>query len=259
MLASGKAGRLQVEIFETRRQMGEKAAEDAGRALRAVIEEKGHCNVIFAAAPSQNEFLDALTRQDVDWGKVYAFHMDEYIGLSKDHPAGFGNFLRRSIFDKVPFGRVEYLNGGAPDIEEEMERYSRLLEENPVDIVFMGIGENGHIAFNDPGWGHFDDTRKVQKVKLDPVCRMQQVHDGCFDSLDQVPTEALTLTVPALACASRIFCIVPASTKAAAVEKTVLGEIREMVPATVLRMHPSATLYTDKDSAKIIMEKGFGK
>jgi len=257
MLASGKAGRLQVEIFETRRQMGEKAAEDAGRALRAVIEEKGHCNVIFAAAPSQNEFLDALTRQDVDWGKVYAFHMDEYIGLPKDHPAGFGNFLRRSIFDKVPFGRVEYLNGGAPDIEEEMERYSRLLEENPVDIVFMGIGENGHIAFNDPGWGHFDDTRKVQKVKLDPVCRMQQVHDGCFDSLDQVPTEALT--VPALACASRIFCIVPASTKAAAVEKTVLGEIREMVPATVLRMHPSATLYTDKDSAKIIMEKGFGK
>ncbi|MCF0135667.1 MAG: glucosamine-6-phosphate deaminase [Lachnospiraceae bacterium] len=259
MLTQGKAGNLQVEIYESRLAMGVKAAQDAVKALKEVIEKKGTVNVIFAAAPSQNEFLAALSASDVEWSKVHAFHMDEYIGLPEDAPQGFGNFLRRAIFDKVPFASVDYLRGGAEDIEAERLRYSHMLEENPVDLVFMGIGENGHIAFNDPAVAHFDDQNLVSVVELDERCRNQQVHDGCFEKLEQVPTHALTLTVPALFRAEKLFCMVPAATKAEAVEKTVLGEIREMVPATVMRLHKNAILYVDPDSGKELLEAGFGE
>lgn len=243
-----RAGRLHVEMFETRQDMGVSAARDAALAIREVIREKGSCHIIFAAAPSQNEFLEALAGSDVEWERVYAYHMDEYIGLAPDAPQGFGNFLRRNIFEKVPFAGVEYLNGGADDIDAEIRRYSQILRKHPADMVFMGIGENGHIAFNDPHVAHFDDCALVKKVELDERCRAQQVHDGCFDAIDQVPTHALTLTIPALVRAERIFCMVPAATKAEAVEHTVLGEIREMVPASILRMHEHATLYVDADS-----------
>lgn len=259
MLRSGKAGNLKVEIFETRKELGDKAAQDAVKALKKVIEEKGSVNVIFAAAPSQNEFLAALAASDVDFTKVHGFHMDEYIGLPKDAPQGFGNFLRRGIFDLVPFAGVEYLNGCAEDIEAERLRYSRILQENPVDIVFMGIGENGHIAFNDPAVCHFDDQNLVSIVELDERCRNQQVHDGCFEKIEEVPTHALTLTVPCLTAAKQLFCMVPAATKAEAVGKTVLGEIREMVPATIMRMHKNCTLYVDKDSGRELLEAGFGE
>ena len=259
MLRTGKAGHLKVEIFESRKALGVKAASDAAAALKQVIAEKGSVNVIFAAAPSQNEFLEMLAKSDVDFTKVHAFHMDEYIGLDADAPQGFGNFLRAHIFDLVPFASVSYLNGGAEDIEAERLRYSKILREHPVDLVFLGIGENGHIAFNDPAVAHFDDQELVNIVALDETCRMQQVHDGCFKTIDEVPTHALTLTVPALCQAKRLFCMVPAATKADAVEKTVLGEIREMVPATIMRMHPDATLYVDPDSGRALLEKGFGE
>lgn len=265
MLARGKAGRLYVEIFEDRRALGEKAAADAARAIAACIKAKGWCSVIFAAAPSQNEFLEALSRCGiesdgiVDFSKVHAYHMDEYAGLPADAPQSFGSFLKRSIFDKVPFGRVEYLNGCAEDLEEEARRYGQLLREDPPDLVFMGIGENGHIAFNDPHVARFDDPVSVKVVSLDEICRMQQVHDGCFDSLEKVPEQALTLTVPTLFAAKRLFCMVPAATKAEAVQKTVMGEIREQVPASVMRMHHQAALYLDPDSGKKLLEAGFGK
>lgn len=259
MLREGKSGNLVVKIYENRQEMGREAAREAVEALKKVIEDKGEANVIFAAAPSQNEFLAALVQSDVDFTKVHGYHMDEYIGLAADAPQGFGNFLRRGIFDLVPFASVDYLNGGAEDIEAERLRYSRILEDHPVDIVFMGIGENGHIAFNDPAVAHFDDQNKVNIVELDERCRNQQVHDGCFETIDQVPTHALTLTVPALCCADQLFCMVPAATKAEAVGKTVLGEIREMVPATVMRMHKKATLYVDPDSGKELLDAGFGQ
>lgn len=245
-----KAGKLRVEMYDTREEMGQKAAQDAAAALKAVIAEKGSCHVVFAAAPSQNEFLAALCASDVDWTKVYGYHMDEYIGLPADAPQGFGNFLRRGIFEQVPFANVEYLNGEAEDIEAEAERYSALLRENVPDIVFMGIGENGHIAFNDPHVAHFDDKYLVKKVELDQRCRNQQVNDGCFKTIDEVPTHALTLTIPALVSVKQIFCMVPAASKAEAVGKTVQGEIRELVPASILRLHDNATLYIDKDSGK---------
>lgn len=253
MILERKAGRLLVKACETRRELGQTAAEEAAQALREVIAVKGGCNVIFAAAPSQNEFLEALCRADVDWDKVRAFHMDEYIGLPEEAPQRFGNFLRKAVFERVPFRQVEYIRGNAEDIDGEIARYTALLRDNPPDLVFMGIGENGHIAFNDPHVAHFDDTEKMRAVALDEVCRRQQVNDGCFASLEAVPTHALTLTVPTLVSASRLFCMVPGKTKADAVGKTVLGEIRETLPASILRMHPDAVLYIDRDSGRDVL------
>jgi glucosamine-6-phosphate deaminase len=178
--------------------------------------------------------------------------MDEYIGLSADAPQGFGNFLKRAIFGLAPFKSVNYIDISATDAEAECERYSKLLAENPTDIVVMGIGENGHIAFNDPPFADFNDERLVKPVKLDEVCRNQQVNDGCFAKIDDVPTHALTLTVPALMSGSELYCIVPAKTKAKAVYATVNGEITPECPASALRAHNCAKLYLDQDSSSLL-------
>ena len=242
--------KLQVNVSDSRTQMGLMAAEDAARALKKLLDEKDVINVIFAAAPSQNEMLASLiAHKEIDWTRINAFHMDEYIGLPADAPQGFGNFLRRAIFERVPFRSVSYLNGLNPDIEAECARYSALLEQHPTDVVLMGIGENGHIAFNDPPVADFHDKRLVKPVELDSVCRHQQVNDGCFASLDQVPTHALTLTVPALMRGGQLFCVVPAPTKAEAVYRTLHWEVSEACPATALRTHDCARLYLDPDSA----------
>ena len=248
-----KSDALQVKVFDTRQSLGEAAGAEAAAWLRKRLEGQETVRAIFAAAPSQNEFLAALAAApDIDWHRVHALHMDEYVGLPADAPQAFGNFLRAAIFDKVPFGRIDYI-GTEGDPEAVMARYDRILAENPVDVVFMGIGENGHIAFNDPHVADFNDPLRIKKVDLDLTCRTQQVHDGCFATLGEVPEYALTLTIPALVAADRIFCVVPAATKADAVRATVLGPVTEKVPATVLRHHPAATLYVDSDSGKYIM------
>lgn len=206
--------------------------------------------MIFAAAPSQNEFLEALCQDArVDFSRVVAFHMDEYVGLPADAPQGFGNFLRQRLFGRVPFKRVHYLNGGAADPEAECARYAALLREKPIDIVCMGIGENGHIAFNDPHAADLNDPRDVKVVELDGVCRMQQVHDGCFARLEDVPTRALTLTASRLRRAGHHFCIVPAATKRAAVRRALYGPVENACPATALRLCSDARLFLDQDSA----------
>ena len=175
--------------------------------------------------------------------------MDEYIGLSADAPQGFGNFLKNAIFSKIPFGKVCCLES-TNDPEKECERYAELLKEYPADIVCMGIGENGHIAFNDPHVADFHDSRIVKIVDLDDVCRMQQVHDGCFASIDEVSKQALTLTIPVLTAPKYVFCVVPGKTKAEAVEKTVNGAVSPSCPASILRTHENAVLYLDEDSAE---------
>ena len=244
---------LKVNVYSSRDEMGRAAASDVKAAILRALSEKETINMIFAAAPSQNEVLANLaTDREIPWERVNAFHMDEYIGLDKDAPQGFGNFLHAHIFGIAPFGSVNYIRIDAPDAEEECRRYSKLLSENPVDIVVLGIGENGHIAFNDPPFADFDDERLVKTVKLDEVCRNQQVNDGCFAKIDDVPTYALTLTVPALMSGKELYCIVPAKTKANAVERTVNGEITEDCPASVLRTHSCATLYLDPDSASLL-------
>lgn len=240
---------LHVKIYGSRQEMGEAAAAEAGAHLRSLLSSQEEVRVIFAAAPSQNEFLGALCREPgIDWSRVCALHMDEYVGLSDDAPQRFGNFLREAIFDKLPFGRVEYI-GSDGDSDERMARYAKILAGKKVDVVFMGIGENGHIAFNDPHVADFNDPLLIKKVDLDLKCRMQQVHDGCFARLEDVPEYALTLTVPTLFAADRLFCIVPATTKADAVKSTVEGPIGPQCPATVMRLHKQATMYLDPDSA----------
>lgn len=248
------ADNLQVKIYPSRQHMGEAAATEAAACLNKLLSEKECVNVIFAAAPSQNEFLETLAMKDVDWSRVNAFHMDEYIGLVADAPQGFGNFLRRAIFDKVPFRTVHYLNG-AIEPTEACESYTTLLKAHPTDIVFMGIGENGHIAFNDPHVADFNDPQMVKVVDLDHKCRTQQVNDGCFSSIDDVPTHAMTLTIPALMAASHHFCIVPAPSKAEAVKATVEGDIDPVCPASILRKKAGARLYLDNDSSKLLARK----
>lgn len=243
--------RLAVRVYGTRAGMGAAAARDVEAAIAEVIAAKGRCNVIFAAAPSQNEVLAALAASKIDWPRVHAFHMDEYVGLPADAPQGFANFLRAALFDKVPFGSVNCLDAGA-NPESEAARYAALLRANPADIVVMGIGENGHIAFNDPHVADFSDPAVVKVVELDETCRMQQVHDGCFPALGAVPKSALTLTVPTLFAAKRAFCVVPAATKAKAVRNALAGPVSEVCPASILRRHPRAVLYLDPDSAALI-------
>ena len=246
-----KKDALRVWVHEKRTLMGEAAARDIAEEMRRLLKEKDEINMIFAAAPSQNETLAALVKEDVDWTRVNAFHMDEYVGLEPGAPQSFGTYLREHIFGLVPFRSVNLIDP-SNDAEAEIGRYSALLEAHPADITVLGIGENGHIAFNDPGVADFDDPALVKVVPLDEVCRMQQVHDGCFPNLDAVPTHALTLTVPALTRAAAMFCSVPAATKAEAVKRTLTEEISENCPATVMRRHPHAVMYCDRDSARLL-------
>lgn len=248
-----KVDQLRVEAYPTRREMGIAAAADIAKAIRKVLEEKEVCNMIFAAAPSQNEVLTALVADsDIAFERINAFHMDEYCGLEKDAPQRFARFLADAVFDRVPFRSIHYLNDGGTDPEEECSRYGALLLEYPTDIVCLGIGENGHIAFNDPPVADFRDEHLVKQVTLDETCRNQQVHDGCFAGLDLVPTHALTLTIPALFRGRHLFCVVPAKTKAAAVRSTLNGPVSESCPASILRLHPDAKLYLDADSASLL-------
>ena len=252
-IRSFKADELNVRVFDTRENMGIAAAEEAVLWIKDALENKDEINIIFAAAPSQNDFLSCLVKSDVDFTRINAYHMDEYIGLPADAPQGFANFLKRAIFDLVPFKSVNCINGQNPDPKAECKRYEKLLLENPADIIFMGIGENGHLAFCDPGVAFFDDSENVKIVELAETCRVQQVNDGCFKSLDEVPTHALTLTIPMMMKTPKVMIVVPTALKAKAVHDTVLGEVNEMVPASVARTHKGgASLYLDAAAASLI-------
>jgi len=253
MIKEISSGKLITKVYETRKLMGEAAAKDIAECIKSLLSKKDEINMIFAAAPSQNEVLEALcNNKEIEWNRINAFHMDEYVGIAADAPQGFANFLRKAIFDKVDFKSVNTLDCTA-EPEKEAERYSALLAANKIDIVCMGIGENGHIAFNDPHVADFNDTKYVKIVDLDETCRMQQVHDGCFASIDLVPKYALTLTVPTLANADYKFCVVPAAAKSEAVKNTVTGEISEKCPGTVLRIKDNSIMYCDSDSGKYII------
>lgn len=249
-----KVDNLHVRVFNNRESLGKTAGGDIAAKIRELLSEKGEVNVIFAAAPSQNETLEALAAAGgIDWTRVNAFHMDEYIGLESDAPQGFGNFLKERLFSRLPFRSVSYINGQCEDAEAECARYAKLLTEKRADIVCMGIGENGHIAFNDPAEANFQDRALVKRVTLDERCRMQQVNDGCFGSIGEVPLYALTLTIPALCAAPYIFCMVPAQTKAEAVYRTLRGGVSETCPASILRTCGNARLYCDADSGRRIL------
>lgn len=253
MFSFRKHDSLDVRIFENRQLMGNAAATAVIERINELLAVKEDVNIIFAAAPSQNEVLMSLCMSEsVDWSKVNAFHMDEYIGLETDAPQGFGNFLKARLFARLPFKSVHYLNGQAEKTEEECERYASLLKNFPADLVCMGIGENGHIAFNDPPVADFNDKYLVKVVELDAVCRQQQVNDGCFKTLKDVPLTALTLTIPALLAASYVYCVVPGPAKAEAVYNTLHKPVREKHPSTILRKHPDGILFLDELSASLL-------
>ncbi len=239
-------------VYDTRDEMGNAAGKAAAEAIRETIAKKGYANVIFAAAPSQNETLASLLAEKVDFSKVNAYHMDEYAGLGIEDEQSFARYLNDHIFSLAPFASVNYLPAKLP-ADAACEAYANLLRQNPPDVVCMGIGENGHIAFNDPPVADFNDIKLVKKVELDDTCRMQQVHDGCFPTFDDVPKYALTLTVPALMSATHLICTVPAPTKADAVKSMLEGEYGEVCPATALRKHKSARMFLDRDSAAKVL------
>ena len=249
--------KLKVKVFPTREEMGAAAANDVSAYIVELLKTKPRIAMIFAAAPSQNELLSHLLEHDeIDFTRITAFHMDEYIGLDSDAPQGFGNFLRARLFNKKQFGRVYFIDGQSADPTVECGRYAELLAQNPPDIVCGGIGENGHIAFNDPQVADFNDTLTVKQVRLDDDCRRQQVHDGCFSTLDEVPEKAITLTIPALMKCARKFFVVPGQTKATAVYNTLNGPVDEKCPASILRREEGAILYLDSASASRLKQLG---
>lgn len=236
-------------IADSRDEMGKAAAEMFAAAALKLLQSKDFVNVIFAAAPSQSEFLHHLCGTGLDWKRINAFHMDEYIGLPEEAPQRFGNFLKVHLFDKLSFNEIHFMNGNAADLEAECSRYAALLQQQPIDIVCIGIGENGHLAFNDPPVADFRDPYQVKIVELDEACRVQQVNDGCFETLEQVPTHAITLTIPMLLSADYISCVVPGKRKAQAVFNTLHKEMISEYPSTILRSHRHTVLFTDRESS----------
>ncbi|HEV7621365.1 MAG TPA: 6-phosphogluconolactonase, partial [Flavisolibacter sp.] len=214
------------------------------------LEEKEYANIIFASAPSQNDFLAEVKKKDIAWDRIIAFHMDEYVGLDKDASQGFGNYLKDRLFNSVSPYQVHYLNGNAGIPESECTRYADLLKKYPTDIVCLGIGENTHLAFNDPHVADFKDSKVVKVVELDEQCRLQQVNDGCFNTIDEVPRLALTITIPALFRARYASAVVPGHRKADAIYHTLNSEISEKYPSTLLRKHKDTVLYIDEQSAQ---------
>ena len=244
--------KLVVRVFDTRTEMGMHAADVISEKIRELLKEKDFVNIVFAAAPSQNEFLTALSEKDLEWARINAFHMDEYVGVERSAPQLFGNYLKDKLFSKVSFREVHYLNGDVDDLDQECKRYTDLLETYPTDIVILGIGENTHLAFNDPHVADFEDPKIVKIVDLDEKNRNQQVDpqdEICFNTIEEVPTHAITLTIPALFKVPFAYAIAPGKNKADAIYHTLNSPIQEHYPSTILRNHPHAILYIDKDSA----------
>jgi glucosamine-6-phosphate deaminase len=251
--AQFRAGLANVEIYAHKADLGRAAAERAASILRGAIARTGRARIIVGTGPSQNEVVGELVRQpDLDWSRVEVFHMDEYVGVPASHPASFRLWLRTHLADIVRPGQVHYVNGDAPDLDAECRRYGELLRLAPVDITFIGFGENGHIAFNDPAVADFHDPATVKRVILDERCRAQQVGEGHFPDLASVPPEALTITCPALVSARNLICSVPDRRKAEAVRSALEGPLSERCPASLVLTHSRCAIFLDRASASLL-------
>ena len=241
--------KLKVRIFENPEKLGETAAFSVAEKLFQTIAEKGYANLVLATGASQFEFLNHLQKHKIDWKKITVFHLDEYKGMADTHPASFRKYLKERILENVQPKQAYYLEGDAVDVDAAVLNYENLLKKHPIDVACIGIGENGHIAFNDPPVADFNDTGLVKVVELDEACRRQQLGEGWFPKFEDVPTHALTLTIPAIMSCKHISCVVPDERKAEAVKNTINAEISKSCPATILRSHPNTILYLDKYSA----------
>jgi glucosamine-6-phosphate deaminase len=245
-----KVGLLAVRVHESSSDMAADAAALARQHLCDALKTRATARVIFACATSQIQFLAALAAQPgIDWSRVTVFHMDEYLGIGADHPASFRRFLREHLVQRVHPGCVHYLKGDALEPIAEALRYADILQESPIDVCCLGVGENGHIAFNDPAVANFTDPLQVKMVKLDEISRQQQVGEGCFPNLESVPQYALTLTIPALCAARQMICIVPERRKAQAIRMALGGPVTTACPASFLRQQSHATLCLDAEAA----------
>lgn len=241
-----------LKVFEHRSSLGEAAAEQATKAIQRAIQEKGGARVIAATAASQLEFLSALTaKSDIDWSRVELFHLDEYIGLPISHPGSFRKMLIEQFIQKTGVTRYHLLDGDAPDPERVVHGVGKQLASAPVDIAFLGIGENGHIAFNDPP-ADFTTEEPYIIVNLDEACRRQQVGEAWFSDISQVPKQAISMSAQQILKAKEILAVVPDSRKAEAVKACFEGEISPMAPASILRRHRDATVYLDRNSASLL-------
>ena len=241
--------RMSVRIFESNEALGQTAANDFAKLISEILSKQKTAAVIFACANSQLTFLNALkSKKDMAWNKIIIFHMDEYLGMSDKHPASFARFIREKLVDYINPAGFYPLLGDSKDIESELKRYTNLLRKYPPDVCVLGIGENGHLAFNDPP-ADFNTKETIHVVDLDSACREQQVNEGHFPILDNVPKQALSLTVPALLAAKHVFAIVPEKRKAAAIETALKGPVTSTCPASILRTQPHVTLYLDSESA----------
>ena len=243
---------LSIEIYGQSKEMGAAAADDVTRKLNDAIVKKGGANLILATGASQFSFLEALQTKEIDWGKITVFHLDEYKGISESHPASFRKYLKERILNKVAPKKIYFLNGDAANLQLEIKNYEEALQAHPIDIACIGIGENGHIACNDPAVADFQDPKLVKVVELDEACRNQQLGEGWFPSFADVPKEAVTLTITAIMNCEAISCVVPDERKAQAVYNSLYGDISTSCPASILRTHPETVLFLDKASASLI-------
>ena len=246
-----EAKKLQLEVFGTKAELGQAAARDAAEIINQAIKERGAAYVIAATGASQFEFLDSLVVEEIDWARVVFFHLDEYVGLPESHPASFRRYLKERILNRVQPRIFHLINGEAGDVYEECRRVGELISRETIDVAFVGIGENGHLAFNDPP-ADFETDEPYIVVNLDPECRQQQVGEGWFKSLEDVPTQAISMSISQILRSRHILCIVPDQRKAVAVKNSVELDVSPMHPASILQKHDSVTLYLDRESASLL-------
>ncbi len=239
---------LKVKIYKNTEEMGECSAVFVKEKIDAAIAEKGSANLILATGTSQFAFIEALKKKDIDWKKVNVFHLDEYVGISETHPASFRKYLKERILNIVKPANAYLIEGDAKDVDEVLNNYENLLKNHPIDIACIGIGENGHIAFNDPPVADFNDPKLIKVVELDEDCRKQQLGEGWFPTLEDVPGKAFSLTITAIMNCKAISCVVPDERKAKAVNNTINGPIAVSCPASILRKHPNTVLFLDNAS-----------
>lgn len=253
---SFRVDQLEVRVFSSQAQLAQAAAAMAAQVLGESLSSRSSAAAILASANSQIAFVQALVaRKDIPWSRVTLFHMDEYLGISDQHPASFRRFMRERVEARLAPAHFHYLAGDADQPLDECDRYARLLAAQPIDLCCLGIGENGHIAFNDPPVADFADPRPVKLVKLDEACRQQQVGEGHYAALSEVPQYAFTLTIPTLCSARRMICIVPERRKARAVRDALCGPIHPACPASILRRQPHCVLMLDAESAAELPER----
>jgi len=243
---------MHLQIFDSRQQLAEAAANDAADLIRLAIATNGRAYLIAATGASQFEFLDALVLQpDIDWSRVTFFHLDEYVGLPKTHAASFRRYLQERIVERIHPGAFHFLNGDVADPAAECSRVGELISRQTIDAAFVGIGENGHLAFNDPP-ADFETEEPYLIVKLDEACRNQQVGEGWFETVAEVPTHAISMSIQQILKARNVLCIVPERRKAAAVRDCLELEVSPLHPASILQRHPAATIYLDRESAALL-------